>query len=176
MEFIQTKLLGAYVIEPKRFEDERGYFATIYSRKEFESRGLQPDFVQTNLSQNTRRGCLRGMHFQRPPSDEVKLVRCGRGAVFDAIVDLRPESSTFCQWIGVELSEKNNKVLYVPRGFAHGYLTLTDDAMVVYQVSAHYSPAHAGGVRYDDPRFGIEWPIEVQLINDRDRTYPDFMP
>lgn len=174
IEFVETKLAGAFVLDTKPIRDERGFFALAYSRQLFVERGLEGDFIQSNLAHNLRKGCLRGMHFQKAPADEVKLVRCTRGAIFDAVVDLRPESKTYCSWIGVELTEENRRALYVPRGFAHGYLTLTDDAEVFYQVSAYYSPAHASGVRFDDPRFGIEWPAPVLQVNERDRTYPDF--
>lgn len=174
MRFFETELKGAFVIEPEPRTDERGFFARTYCAEEFVQHGLRPEVVQANLSYNVRKGTLRGLHFQVAPKAESKLVRCSAGAVYDVIVDLRPDSPTFRRWIGVELTSQNHRMLYVPEGFAHGFQTLVDDAEVCYQVSAPYSPAHEGGVRWNDPAFGIVWPEPVTMISDRDRNRPDF--
>jgi dTDP-4-dehydrorhamnose 3,5-epimerase len=171
--FTETPI-GAVVIDPERLSDERGFFARSYCAREFEAHGLDPRVAQCNISWNPRRGTLRGMHFQRPPHAEAKLVRCTAGALWDVALDLRPGSPTFCRHFGVELSAGNRRMLYLPEGFAHGYQTLADDTEVFYQVSAAYAPDHGGGVRWDDPAFGIAWPLPVTMIADRDRTYPDF--
>ncbi len=176
MIFHSTPLADAHVVEPERFADERGFFARIFEPREFEARGLNPNVAQASLSFNPRRGTLRGMHFQRPPFAEAKLVRCTRGSVHDVIIDLRPGSKTYCGHFGVVLDADSRRMLYVPEGFAHGFLTLTDEAEVTYQISARYSPEHASGVRWNDPAFGIAWPGPVVLVNERDRTYPDFRP
>ncbi len=174
MRFRETRIEGAFVIEPERFEDERGFFARTFCAKEFAERGLDPRVSQANVSYNERRGTLRGMHFQRPPHAEAKVVRCTRGAVHDVIVDIRPESPTYLAHFAVRLDEDNRTMLYVPQGCAHGYLTLADQTEVAYMMSEAYSPAHGAGVRYDDPAFGIDWPEPVRVILERDRTYPDF--
>lgn len=170
-------LSGAYVIELEPHADERGYFGRSYCVREFEAHGLDPRVVQCNVSYNRQRGTLRGMHYQAAPDAEAKLVRCTRGAVYDVIVDLRPESTTFCEWRGVELSAEPGvpaRMVYVPEGFAHGFQTLEDDSEVFYQMSEFYAAQSARGVRWDDPAFGIEWPEPVRVISERDRTYPDF--
>ena len=174
MRFTETRVQGAFVIEPERFEDERGFFARTFCAKEFAERGLDPRISQGNVSYNERRGTLRGMHYQRPPHAEAKVVRCTRGAVHDVIVDLRPESPTYLAHFAIRLDEDNRMMLYVPEGCAHGYLTLADRTEVAYLMSQAYSPSHGAGVRYDDPVFGIEWPEPVRVILERDRTYPDF--
>ena len=176
MIFHPTPLADAHVVEPERFEDERGFFARIFEPREFEAKGLNPNVAQSSLSFNPRKGTLRGMHFQRPPFAEAKLVRCTRGAVHDVIIDLRRDSKSYLGHFGVVLDADSRRMLYVPEGFAHGFLTVTDDAEVTYQISARYSPEHASGVRWNDPAFGISWPGPVVLINERDRTYPDFRP
>jgi dTDP-4-dehydrorhamnose 3,5-epimerase len=176
MIFRATDVDGVWVVEPERSEDERGFFARVWDEAEFAGRGLNPRVVQCSVSHNVRRGTLRGMHYQAAPHEEAKLVRCTAGAIFDVAVDLRPESGTFCAWAGVELSADNRLALYVPEGCAHGFLTLTDDAEVSYQISEAYVPDAGRGVRYDDPAFGIAWPGEVLVVNERDRTYPDFAP
>jgi len=176
MIFTETPLSGAYVLDPERLADERGFFARIFEPSEFEARGLNPNVAQSSLSFNPRKGTMRGMHFQRPPFAEAKLVRCTRGAVHDVIIDLRRDSKTFLGHLGVILDAESRRMLYVPEGFAHGFLTLTDDAEVTYQISARYSPEHASGVRWNDPAFGIQWPGPVVLVNERDRTYPDYRP
>ncbi len=176
MIFHETPLPGARVVEPERLTDERGFFARLFDPREFEARGLNPKVAQTSLSFNPRKGTLRGMHYQRAPFAEAKLVRCTRGSVHDVIVDLRKDSPAYRGHFGVVLDAESRRMLYVPEGFAHGFLTLTDDAEVTYQISAPYSPEHAAGVRWDDPAFGIRWPEAVLVINERDRTYPDFQP
>lgn len=176
MIFTETKLVGAYVIEPARHSDERGFFARAFDQEAFAARGLNPVIVQCNISYNRLRGTLRGMHYQAAPHAETKLVRCTAGVVYDVIVDLRPDSPTFCQWISVELSADNRRLLYVPEGFAHGLQTLADDTEVFYQMGAPYVAEAARGVRYNDPAFGIAWPLPVTVIADRDRDYEDFQP
>ena len=174
MLFTETKLPGAFVIDPQRFEDVRGYFTLSWSEAEFSARGLNPRVVACNISVSRKKGTLRGMHFQRPPHAQAKLVRCTRGAIYDAIIDLRAESRAFKEWVAVELSAENGRMLYVPEGFAHGFQTLADDTEVFYQVSDMYAPECADGVRWDDPAFGIEWPQDERIIIERDREYPDF--
>ena len=176
MIFVETNLSGAFVIEPELREDERGFFAVMWRVEEFERRGLDARLAQCGVSYNRRRGTLRGMHYQREPHAQAKLVRCTRGAVYDVIVDLRPESPTFARWIGVELTASNYRMLYVPRGFAHGYQALEDDSEIFYQMSESYRPEAEAGVRWDDPAFGINWPLAVTVIAPRDRDYPDFRP
>lgn len=174
MIFTETKLTGAFIIELERLEDNRGFFARAWSKSDFEEQGLSSRVVHANLSFNHKKGTLRGMHYQIAPHREVKLVRCTRGAIFDVIVDLRPSSPTFRSWFGVELSADNYRMLYVPKSFAHGYQTLTDDAEVYYQVSEYYHPESERGVRWDDPAFGIEWPLAVTEISEKDKNHPDF--
>lgn len=155
--------------------DQRGFFARSYCEREFESHKLNSRFVQCNISFNKLRGTLRGMHFQSPPQAEAKLIRCTRGAIYDVIVDLRPESATFKQYFSAVLSEENGKMLYVPEGFAHGFQTLEDNTEVFYQMSQFYAPEHARGVRWNDPAFGIEWPAGEHTILERDQSFPDFV-
>ena len=174
MIFTETKLSGAFFIAPERLEDERGFFARSYCRREFSGHGLDPRWVQSNISFNARRGTLRGMHYQAAPDEETKLVRCTLGAIHDVIIDLRPDSPTYKQHFGVELSAKNRAMLYIPRGFAHGFLTLTDNTEVFYEMGAFYAPGSARGLRWNDPAFGIQWPGEAAVISGRDANYPDF--
>lgn len=174
MIFTDTALHGAFVLELEKREDSRGFFARTFCQKEFEAHGLDPAVAQCNIAFNKRRGTLRGLHFQRKPYEEAKLVRCTRGAVYDVIVDLRRDSPTFKRWIGVELSADNRRMLYVPPGFGHSYQTLEDNAEVLYLVSQFYAPDHASGVRYDDPAFAIRWPLEITEISEQDRRWPDF--
>jgi len=174
MLFRETELKGAYVVEPERIVDERGFFARTWCRNEFETNGLNPNLVQCNLSFNEKKGTLRGMHYQIAPHAETKLVRCTAGAIFDVIVDLRPDSGTFKRWTGVELNADNRFMLYIPEGFAHGFLTLSANAEVFYQMSEFYSAEHAQSVRWNDPTFNIHWPGEVLVISERDRSLPDF--
>ena len=174
MIFQETKLPGAFVIDPERITDERGFFARTYCADEFRAHGLVPELSQASLSFSTRAGTLRGMHYQVPPHEETKLVRCTRGAIHDVIVDLRPGAGTFTQWFCVELSAQNRRMLYIPRGLAHGFLTLEDQTEVCYLNAGRYHLESARGVRHDDVAFGIDWPGETKVICDRDRDYPDF--
>jgi dTDP-4-dehydrorhamnose 3,5-epimerase len=172
MIFQATEIAGLFVIEPRIIEDERGFFACSWTLDEFEQRGLNPRLVQCNISFNKRSGTLRGMHFQKQPHAEAKLVRCTRGSIYDVAIDLRPGSPTQHLWFGAELSGENHRMLYIPEGFAHGYQTLTDATELVYQMSEYYHPESAGGVRWNDPAFGIKWPLPVTVIAERDATYP----
>lgn len=174
MIFTETKLKAAFVLEPERREDNRGFFARTFCQKEFQAHGLNPLVVQCNIAYNKKKGTLRGMHFQNPPFQESKLVRCTKGAILDIILDLRPGSPTFKQWVSAELNEDNHKMLYVPEGFAHGYQTLTETTEIIYQVSQFYAPESASGVRHNDPAFAIQWPLEVTAISDLDKKWPDF--
>lgn len=177
MIFTPLELEGAFLVDLEPHPDERGFFARAWCREEFEAHGLNNALVQCNLSFNHLRGTLRGMHYQRAPHAEAKLVRCTRGAILDVIVDLRPGSPTHARWLGVELTEENRSALYVPEGFAHGYQTLTDGTETLYQVSAAYAPGAEGGVRWDDPAFGIEWPdADPRIVSDKDRAWPDYDP
>jgi dTDP-4-dehydrorhamnose 3,5-epimerase len=172
--FSETALKGAFVIEPERHEDFRGFFARTFCRREFADRGLAPDVEQSSISFNPRKGTLRGMHYQEAPCEEVKVVRCTMGRIYDVIIDLRPESPTYRKHFAVELSAENRKMIYIPRGFAHGFQTLEDNAEVLYQMSDSYAPEHARGVRWNDPAFGIAWPPAERIIHERDQSYPDF--
>jgi dTDP-4-dehydrorhamnose 3,5-epimerase len=172
--FTPTPLMGAYIIELQPFTDERGYFARSFCRREFEGHGLNPCVAQCNVSFNRKRGILRGMHYQAAPFGEVKVVRCTRGSVYDVIIDLRADSPTFKQPFGAELSAANQRQVYVPEGFAHGFQVLEDETEVFYQMSQFYSPEHARGVRWNDPAFGIQWRVADPIMIDRDRNYPDF--
>jgi dTDP-4-dehydrorhamnose 3,5-epimerase len=174
MIFTETRLKGAFEIDLKRLEDERGFFARSFCQHEFEQYGLDPNVVQCNVSFNKTKGTLRGMHYQTPPSAEAKLVRCTRGSIYDVIIDLRPESPTYLQWVGVELAAETRKALYVPKDFAHGFLTLEDDTEVFYQMSEFYAPQSACGIRWNDPVFSICWPAPVRVISERDESLPDF--
>jgi dTDP-4-dehydrorhamnose 3,5-epimerase len=176
MKFHETPLPGVWLIEPERKGDERGWFARTFDAEEFRARGMNPDVVQCNASFNARRDTLRGMHYQAAPHGESKLVRCVRGAIFDVAVDLRPDSETYCQSHGVELSAENGHDFYIPAGLAHGFQTLTDDCEVLYQMGHRYVPEAARGVRFDDPAFGIDWPAprRERLVSHRDASYPDF--
>ena len=177
MIFKETKLKGAYVIELQPMEDERGFFARTFCQKEFEAYGLNPKLVQCNISYNKRKGTLRGMHYQVAPMAESKLVRCTRGAIYDVIIDLRPESPTYRQWFAVELTAYcspltvNHKMPYIPEGFAHGFQTVMDDTEVFYQMSEFYAPECVRGVRWDDPAFGIAWPLSDQIMSERDKSF-----
>jgi len=175
MSFAETKLAGVVLIEPRRFADERGFFAPSFAAKEFNARGMASNFVEHNISYSKHRGTLRGMHYQAAPHGQAKLVRCTRGAVYDVVLDLRAESPTFKEWIGVELTAENRKMLYLPGDCAHGFQTLADETEVFYMVSTVYVPESGRGVRWDDPSFKIEWPpMEQRILIDRDRQYPDF--
>jgi len=178
MQFTQTPLLGAWIIELERFSDERGWFARTFDAEEFRARGLDPEVVQCNASFNARAGTLRGMHYQADPHGESKLVRCARGAIFDVGIDLRPGSASYGRWHGLELSAENALSLYLPPGFAHGFQTLTDDSEVLYQMGHCYVPDVGRGVRWDDPAFAIDWPPceGERIVSEKDRSYPDFQP
>lgn len=174
MNFTATQLEGAYIVEPELREDERGFFARTWCQEEFEAQGLNPCIVQCSISFNRKRGTLRGMHFQAAPYAEAKLVRCTAGAVFDVIIDLRPQSPTYTEHVALVLSASNHTMLYVPEGFAHGFQTLEDNTEVAYQMSEFYAPESAHGVRWNDPTFGIAWPEDERIMSKRDKTYPDF--
>jgi dTDP-4-dehydrorhamnose 3,5-epimerase len=176
MIFHKTKLTGVVEIEMELKQDERGFFARSWCQKEFREHELNPRVVQCNVSFNERKGTLRGVHYQAAPDQEAKLVRCTKGSLYDVAVDLRPESATFMQWVGTELTAANRRALYVPEGCAHGFLTLEDQTEVFYQMTEFYHPEAARGVRWNDPAFGITWPGIVEVISDRDRTHPDFEP
>ncbi len=173
MLFLPTEVSGAWLIEPELISDERGSFARTWCAHEFEERGLNPRLLQCNISTNRLRGTVRGMHFQREPHAEAKLVRCTRGAIFDVIVDLRSGSPTYCRWAGQELSADNHRMFYIPEGFAHGFQTLTDDVEVFYQMSREFVPGVSCGVRWDDPAIGIRWPSPISIISERDQTWPE---
>jgi dTDP-4-dehydrorhamnose 3,5-epimerase len=213
MIFKETKLKGAYIIELEPIEDERGFFARSFCQKEFGLHGINLNIAQCNISFNKKKGTLRGMHYQAAPHEEAKIVSCIGGSIYDVIVDLRPDSSTYCKWIAIELSAASReqevvnseqeavssessahrspltayslsrssltahyKMLYIPKGFAHGFLTLEDNTEVFYHMSEFYAPGCGRGVRWNDPAFGIDWPAEVNVISDQDRTYPEFKP
>lgn len=171
MIFSETNLSGAYIIDLEQREDNRGFFARMFCQKEFLARGLKPVIAQANIASSLKRGTLRGMHFQYPPAAETKYVRCTRGAILDIIVDLRPESPTFLDHIAVELSADNQRGLYVPERFAHGYITLEDNTDTSYMVGEYYTPGVEGGLMYDDPKLGLRWPIPVQCISEKDAKW-----
>jgi dTDP-4-dehydrorhamnose 3,5-epimerase len=172
--FEPTPVHGAYVIDPLRRGDDRGFFSRMFCTDEFAEHGLESRFLQVNNSLSRRRGTLRGMHYQLPPAGEVKLVRCTAGRLFDVVADLRPDSPSFGKWFGVELTAENRRMLYVPRGCAHGFLTLEDDTEALYLVSDRYAPAEERGLRFDDPFFGIAWPAEPVEVSAKDRNWPAF--
>ncbi len=193
MIFTETKLKGAYIIELDAINDERGFFARSFCKKEFEKHGLNHNIVQCNISYNKKKGTVRGMHYQTAPHQEAKIVSCTKGSIFDVIIDLRPDSPTYCQWFAIELTAPcsplpahssetahsspltaNYKMLYIPEGFAHGFQTLEDETVVYYQMSEFYHPECARGVRFNDPAFGIEWPLTINAISEKDMRYPDF--
>jgi dTDP-4-dehydrorhamnose 3,5-epimerase len=176
MIFTETMLKGAFLIEPERRPDERGFFARTWCQREFAAIGLEPQWVQCNISFNHQRGTLRGMHFQIAPYAESKLVRCTMGAIYDVILDLRLDSPTYQQWLAVELTADNRLMLFIPEGFAHGFQTLADATEVFYQMSQFYAPDYARGVRWDDPMFAIEWPVAERIISEQDRCLPNFSP
>ncbi|MFC1639654.1 dTDP-4-dehydrorhamnose 3,5-epimerase [Gemmatimonadota bacterium] len=173
MIFSPLELEGAFLIKPELLQDQRGFFARTFCQREFRMHGLNPVVAQCNISYNAKRGTLRGMHYQHPDG-EAKLVRCTWGRIWDVIIDLRPDSPTYCRSFGVELSTDNRLILYVPEHFAHGFLTLEGDVEVSYQMSEFYVPSQGCGVRWDDPAFAIEWPESIQVISERDQVYPDF--
>lgn len=174
MIFTETKLKGAYVIDLERVTDERGFFARGWCAKEFSSHGLSPVIVQVNIGHSIKKGTIRGMHFQITPYAEVKVVHCSRGSLYDVIIDLRDGSPTRSQWVGVELTANNGRMVYVPEGFAHGYQTLEDETDLVYQTSQFYAKEAAKGVRYNDPTFAIAWPLPVSVVSSGDANWPDY--
>jgi len=174
MTFKETAIPGVFEIGIQAIQDERGFFARAWCRSEFEQHGLESTLVQCNISFNARKGTLRGMHFQSAPFEETKLVRCTQGAIYDVILDLRPQSTTFKSWVAVTLTAENRNMVYIPKGCAHGFLTMQDETEVFYQMSEVYNAESAYGVRWNDPAFGIAWPDRVEVISDRDRNYLDF--
>ncbi len=174
MIFQETKLKGAFIVDLDRNEDERGFFARAFCAREFEEHGLCPRMVQANLSYSETKGTLRGMHYQVAPASEPKFIRCVRGAVWDVIIDLRPDSPTYLEHVGVELSADNRRAIYVPDMFAHGNQSLTDGSELLYLMGEYFTPGCARGLRYDDPAFGIEWPLPVSVILEKDRSWPLF--
>lgn len=175
MIFKETKLKGAFLIEIERLKDDRGFFARSFCQEEFRKRGLEPCIAQCNISFNKKRGTLRGMHYQAAPYEEVKLVRCARGAIYDVIIDLRPESPTFKQWTGFELTAENRLMLYTPKRFAQGFQSLVDNTEVFYQMSELYHLESSRGIRWNDPVFSIKWPINEIILSDKDIAYKDFV-
>jgi len=176
MKFIETQLAGALIIEAEAVSDERGFFARTFCAREFTERGLELPIAQCSTSFNRRRGTLRGMHYQGPPFEEAKLVRCTAGLIYDVILDLRPASPSFRQWTAIELGAANRRMAYIPAGMAHGFQTLEDASEVFYQISQSYMPEYSRGVRWDDPLFGIRWPLANPILSWRDRSYPNFAP
>ncbi len=174
MKFIETKLKGAFIIELERLDDERGFFARTFCQREFEEYGLNPKVVQCNMSFNGKKGTLRGMHYQAFPYEEAKLVRCIKGAIYDVIIDLRPNSIAFKKWLAVDLTEQNRRMIYIPEGFAHGFQTLRDNTEIFYQMSEFFRPEYARGVRWNDPAFEIGWPIEDPIISTNDLQHKEF--
>lgn len=172
MIFTETKLKGAFIIDLERRTDSRGFFARAFCQKEFAQHGLKTVIAQANIASNLKKGTLRGMHFQYPPAAETKLVRCTRGAILDIIVDLRPESETYLESVAVELNEENQRALYVPERFAHGYQTLCDNTDTSYQVGEFYTPVAEGGLMHNDPRLKLQWPLPVSMISEKDQNFP----
>lgn len=174
MKFVETELKGAFIIEPERMEDERGFFARTFCQREFEEHGIKFSIAQCNISANKKKGTLRGMHYQAAPYEEAKLVCCTKGAIYDVIIDLRSNSATFKRWMSVELTSENHKMLFIPEGFAHGFQTLEADTEVFYQMGESYHSKYARGVRWNDPAFGIEWRIKNLIISEKDKKHLDF--
>ena len=172
MIFIPTKLAGVYIIEPEPHRDARGFFARTFCSIEFGKRGLAKEFEQCSISSSRARGTLRGLHYQLSPACETKLVRCTSGAIYDVVVDLRPDSESYLQHLGVELTAASRRALYVPEMFAHGWQALADETEVFYQINGFYAPDKSTGLRFDDPKLGIQWPLPVTVINDKDRNWP----
>lgn len=173
MKFLSTSLDGAYIIEPEYHKDERGFFARTWCTNEFKDNGLNPHIVQASISYNAKKGTFRGMHYQIPPYEEDKIVSCTMGAMIDIIIDLRRDSSTFKKWFSTELTAENRKMLYIPKGFGHGFLTLVDHTQIYYMMTECYQPGSAAGFRWNDPSIGIELPIPIEVIHERDANYPD---
>ena len=175
MLFTETNLEGAFIVDIQKIGDDRGYFGRAYCRKEFMENGLMSEMVQTNVSVNKIKGTLRGFHYQVSPHEEAKLVRCTRGSIYDVIIDLRPDSTTYLKWFGIELSEGNSRMLYVPEKFAHAFITLEDNTAVTYQVSQFYTPGAEAGLRWNDAGFDVRWPLEPKVISEKDQNWPDFI-
>jgi dTDP-4-dehydrorhamnose 3,5-epimerase len=176
MIFTETKLKGAFTIEIKKLEDDRGFFGRAWCAREFEEHGLKANICQINTSLTKKKGTIRGMHFQVAPYHESKFVRCTHGRIYDVIIDLRPDSPTFMQWTGNELSRENNKMIFVPENFAHGFVSMTDDCEIYYPVTEFYAPGAEQGIRYDDGAFNINWPVKIEVVSEKDRNHPDFNP
>ena len=176
LKFKETPLKGAYLVYPELMGDERGFFTRSWCEREFKAHGMESRIAQCNISYNRAKGTLRGMHYQAPPFEEAKLVRCTRGAIHDVIIDLRQDSESFGKHFGVTLTAENRTMLYIPKGFAHGFLTIEDDTEIFYQMSEYYAPDYARGVRWNDPAFAIEWPGDVLILSEKDRSFPDFEP
>ena len=174
MIFTETDLKGSYIIEPEKVEDDRGFFTRSWDKRLFEQNGLNTNLVQCNISFNKVKGIIRGLHYQTVPYEEVKLIRCTSGRIFDVIVDLRINSTTFKKWIGLDLNSKNHKMVYVPEGFAHGFQTMEDETEVFYQMSQFYNLDFAKGIRWNDKEINIKWPLKEIIISDRDKSFPDF--
>lgn len=174
MIFTEIKLPGAFIIEIIQLSDERGFFGRSWCKREMEEHGLNGNVVQANTSLSKLKGTVRGFHYQMPPYEETKLIRCTRGAIYDVIIDLRKESPTFMQSFGIELTDKNYKMLYVPERFGHAFVTLKDDTEVTYLVTQFYTPGAEGGIRFDDPLFNIQWPVPVKVVSEKDKNHPDF--
>jgi dTDP-4-dehydrorhamnose 3,5-epimerase len=174
MIFSETRLPGSYVVEIEKIEDERGFFTRTFDKNEFIKMKLDSEFIQSSISQNKKKGTIRGMHYQTKPYEESKIVRCVKGKIFDVIIDLRPNSKTFKEWLSVELSEDNYKMLYIPKGFAHGFQTLEDDTEIYYQISEQYSTKLSKGVKYDDETFEIKWPLEISVISEKDKRFEKY--
>ena len=174
MIFTETKLKGAFIVEVKKIEDDRGFFGRAWCKQEFEDHGLNGNIVQLNTSLTKKKGTIRGMHYQVDPYQEAKFIRCTRGRIWDVMIDLRPDSPTFMQWVGTELSADNYKMAYVPENFAHGFVTLEDNSEVYYPVTAFYTPGSERGIRWNDPAFNIAWPINIEIVSDKDSSHPDF--
>ena len=175
MKYTETKLKGAFIVEIEKLTDDRGFFARSWCQKEFEAHGLTSGILQVNVSCNHKKGTLRGMHYQIAPYQECKLIRCTRGAIYDVIIDLRPDSATYKQWTAVELTADNYTMFFVPEDFAHGFITLVDNTEITYQVSQFYTPGSEKGIRFNDPTFNIQLPLDVSVISDKDRNWPDFV-
>jgi len=175
MILTETKLKGVFIIEPEKLEDERGFFARVFDKKALELQELKFNLVEASISLNKKVGTLRGMHYQSGPYSETKLVRCTRGSIFDVIIDLRPDSKTFMKWFGIELNGDNRKTLYIPKGFAHGFITLEDDSEIFYQMDQKYSPESTNGIRWDDKTFDISWPMKPKIISVKDMSWKPFI-
>ncbi len=174
MIFTETKIKGAYLLEAELLSDDRGFFARSFCKEEFQRCGLETSIVQCNISYNKRKGTVRGMHFQTAPYQEAKIVSCTKGAIYDVVIDLRKDSGSFLKWFAVELSDKNFRLVYVPKGCAHGFQTLKNDTVVYYQMTEFFHPECARGVRWDDPAFGITWPLGKKTISERDKQFPGY--